>query len=396
MKIFREELFGGVLFDTSNLRYELTSNKMVGNVEKFLPISYYPQRTDILSSPIRIYFEITRKCNLHCKHCFASSTNHEADLLSKNDIYKILEQMREFRILDIRFTGGEPTCREDWFDLLKYSKDLGFAVSMNTNGVYKNQKEILRKLLLLDLNQITISIDGLEKNHDFIRGNNSFKSAISSLIFFSKAGLPLRVNTVISKRNYQEIPVLLDLLAPYIEEINFFYMRPIGRALNLIDSSLSFDEHLDSAQKTLSLNDNYKNLRIMHFEQSYRERSISKALAKSLELQPSLPYGGSTLAISFDGKVWPHGYSPYQDGGFEVGDLKKSSIQKIWYESTRLEKFRYWMAELMAICDNCFYFQENRCAGINFEMEIARQNGEIKQNPFCKANVTFPRYKMGG
>jgi len=396
MKIFREELFGGVLFDTGNLRYELASKRMVGNVEKFLPINYQPPRSDILSSPIRVYFEITRKCNLHCKHCFASSTNNEDDLLSKNEIYTILEQMREFRILDIRFTGGEPTCREDWFDLLKYSKDLGFAVSINTNGVYKNQKEILRKLLLLDLNQITISIDGLEKNHDFIRGKNSFKSAIRSLISFSNAGLPLRVNTVISKRNYQEIPLLLDLVAPYIKEINFFYMRPIGRALNLVDSSLSFEEHLDSAQKTLSLNDNYKTLRIMHFEQSYRERSISKALAKSLELQPSLPYGGSTLAISFDGKVWPHGYSPYQDDCFEVGDLKKSSLPKIWYESNRLEKFRYWMAELMTICNNCFYYQENQCAGINFEMEIARQNGEIVQNPFCKANVTFPRYKMRG
>lgn len=392
MKIFREEVFGGVIFDTENLRYELTSHKKVENVGKFLPFNSYPPRSDILSSPIRVYFELTRKCNLHCKHCFSSSSNSEDDMLSKNFIFKMLEEMQEFRILDIRFTGGEPTCRDDWFDILKYSKDLGFAVSINTNGVYKNQNEILKKYILLDLNQITISIDGLERNHDFIRGKNSFKSAINTLIAFYNAGLPLRVNTVISKRNYHEIPLLLDLVAPYIKEINFFYMRPIGRALNLMNSSLSFDEHLDSAQKTLSLKDKYKDLRIMHFEESFRERSITVELAKSFELQPSFPYGGSTLAISFDGKVWPHGYSPYQSAAFEIGDLKILSLSKIWYESVQLEKIRLWMSKLQKICKYCFYYLENKCAGINFEMEIARQNGDINHNPFCKANVIFPRF----
>ncbi len=392
MKIFREEVFGGVLFDTDSLRYDLLAYRDNVHFDRFLPLQSVPPRSDILTSPIRVYFEITRKCNLHCRHCFASSSITENVFLNTEDILSTLKEMQSFRVLDIRFTGGEPTCHEDWFDVLNYAKKLGFAISVNTNGVYRNQKEVLEKFLIVQPNQITLSIDGLEQNHDYIRGKNSFRATFETLLAFSKVGLPLRVNTVITKKNYFEIPQLLELVAPFIKEINFFYMRPVGRALSLFDFSLSFEEHLKSAMDTISLREKFPEVNIMHFEQSYRDRSISEDTAQALDLKPSLPYGGSTLSISCNGTVWPHGYSPYQDEKLMAGDLKLTSLEKIWNESAQLNRFRDWMVELMKICTTCPFYQNQQCAGVNFEMEIAKQNGDTPQNPFCKRDFEFPKF----
>jgi MoaA/NifB/PqqE/SkfB family radical SAM enzyme len=393
MKIFREELFGGIIFDTNTLRYRIV-DLLKEKVDKIVGLEKIPPRSDIFSSPIRVYFELTRLCNLNCSHCFVSSSNHEYYGLKTNKIFKIIDQLYDFRVLDIRFTGGEPTMRKDWFEILYYAKQLGFCVSLNTNGIYNNIEEMICLFKKINLDQITISIDGMKENHNLIRGQGTFEKSLKTIIEFSKAELPLRINTVINRNNVNDIPDIIKFASKYVKEINFFYTRPVGRAIKQNNFLLSFDEHYESAINTILLRNFYPNLNIMHFEQSFKERSVSFNNEKNYGLVASFPYGNTTFSIASDGSFWPHGYSPYQLKELKLGKFPKNHISEIWYYSKKLDMLRKWYRELMNRCEKCEEYKLH-CAGINFEMEIAQIMGVIKKNPYCISNIPIPNFNLG-
>lgn len=382
MKIIREEAFGGIVFDTDTLRYRIVDSITDQVADRVVPLDRVPPRSDILSAPVRVYFEITRRCNLKCTHCFVSASPDGWYGLQTDELFALLDELHRFRVLDIRFTGGEPTAREDWYDILDYAKQLGFAVSLNTNAVYRDVEQTVERFRKLDLNQITVSIDGLEDAHNATRGSGSFRKTLHALGQMSADGLRLRINTVITRRNVKDVPKLVELAAQYVKEINLFYMRAIGRAVGDGDLSLSFEEHYQSALETLALRTRYPDLNIMHFERSFTERSILPDLGKRLGLLPAYPYGNTVLSVAADGSFWPHGYSPYQWQSLKLGGFPNDSITDIWYNSPKLDALRNWFRALMQRCEKCPVFQI-KCAGINFETEIARLVGDIEENPYC-------------
>lgn len=98
------------------------------------------------------------------QYCFNDSGIPRPNELTTKEVLKSLEDLREANVLDVRFTGGEPFCRPDWYEIFKRAKQLGFAVSCNTNGVYRGN--YWEKLANLNLEQITLSIDGRQDSHE--------------------------------------------------------------------------------------------------------------------------------------------------------------------------------------------------------------------------------------
>jgi len=386
MKIFREEKFGGILYDTETLRYSLVTKKDT-KADTFLPMTSKFVRDDILSSPVRIYFEITRKCNLYCKHCFVNAGKSQIDGLSHDNMLSLIDQFADARVLELRITGGEPTQREGWSVLLKHARSRGMSVSLNTNGVYDNLEDTVSKMIDIGLNQITVSIDGIDKTHDSIRGRGSYNKMLKAVEYMHSKDLPLRFNTVINKRNYLEIPQIVQLADGLVSEINFFYMRPVGRAIDLNDEMLSFEEHYQSAMDTIALRPKHPNLRIMHFEQSFTERSILEK-KDPVDLRKTFPYGSTTIGVTCLGEYAPHGYSPYQDKSLTLGKYPDDSLTKIWHESQQLDEMRVWFSKLLKQCNACDEYNM-RCAGLNFEMKVAENVGDISKNPYCISNISF-------
>ena len=240
MKIFREETFGGVLYDTRTLRFELVDS--VVEADKVIPLLPKVTRTDIPSSPVRAYFEVTQKCNLACKHCFVSSGKKKPHGLDTEGIEGVLRQLSDNQVLDVRFTGGEVTQRPDYKEILQSAKNKGFSISLNTNGVFDDPDDVIQTLKLLDLEQVTVSIDGMEKNHDFMRGKGTFHRTLKAIRSMYEQGIHTRINTVITKKNVNETAQLLELASTCAEEINFFCMRPVGRAVKQHQHNLDFQE----------------------------------------------------------------------------------------------------------------------------------------------------------
>ena len=255
---------------------------------------------------------------------------------------------------------------------MRYAKNKGLVISLNTNGIFQNKRELVNNIAELNLEQVTVSIDGMKKNHEYMRGENTFAKTINSLELMHDRGINLRINTVITKRNYLDLPQVIDLAGKYCKEINFFFMRPVGRATKLNHLSLDFFEHYMSARTAMKLRNKYPHLNIMHFEQSFTERSINYHCHT---LKEGYPYGNTTINLDCHGNIWPHGYNAFQDARLNLGNLKKTSLLYVWHKSKKLDNLK-------------------ECAGYNFEMLFAQLAGEIPKNPFCISKSDIPTLEL--
>lgn len=391
--VLREESFGYIFFDKKKLKHkfllfkELESWYKQNNISKndveFLKIKNSNFRKDIIYSPIRIYFEITLSCNLHCRYCYNNSGIPRKKELNINEIFRALNNFKKQNILDIRFTGGEPTCHKDWFEIMAYAKKLGFAVSCNTNGAYID-KSISERFAKLNLEQVTVSLDGNKENHERNRGRNTFDRTISNLKLMHDLGVNLRINTLINKYSINDVEFLVDIASKYAKEINFFTIVFLGRGLHIESSDgVSVDEHLKISQKIKKLKKKYSHLKILHFAEVSHTTSISHKDGNKFLLKEGPPSGFTTFNVLSNGDYACGGYSPYINKNFFLGNINQQDIFNVWQTNKKLEKMRNDSHKLILFCDKCKKFINKECQGSKYEVELIRLFDSKVKNPTC-------------
>lgn len=391
--VIREESFGYTFFDKSHLehifllRHELEKflkNKNIPSQSiEYLNIKEKKLRKDILYSPIRVYFEVTLACTLRCRYCYNSSGCPREKELSTAEVFKILDDLKLCNVIDLRFTGGELTCRKDWFDILKYAKELGFAVSCNTNAVFNNSKipELFAKL---NIEQVTVSVDGSQKSHEYNRGKGSFDKVILNLQKMHDLGVKLRINTLVNNRSVHDAEFMLKLASQFVKEINFFTIVFLGRGSNLEKTdSVSMEDYLKMSQKIKELKVKYSHLRIFHFAEVSKTTSVGEKEARKFGLKIGIPSGITTLNISSDGYYYCGGYAPYIDSDLSLENARTKSVFDIWQNNAKLEKIRNDSMKLILFCNECDKFKEQECQGSKYETELIRLIDPKIKNPTC-------------
>jgi len=183
-----------------------------------------------------IMWECTLKCNLTCLHC---GSECKADSSVKDmpaaDFLKAIDQVTPIvnpNHTTIVFTGGEPLLRKDIEQIGNELYRRGYPWGLVTNGFLLN-KQRLESLLNAGLRSITISLDGLENSHNWLRGNiNSFRNAISAISLLPlTTDLIYDVVTCIHQKNFKELAEIRDLLIHLgIKDWRIFTIFPVGRA----------------------------------------------------------------------------------------------------------------------------------------------------------------------
>jgi radical SAM protein with 4Fe4S-binding SPASM domain len=121
-------------------------------------LEYLTVGTDFhFSAPLLGGIEITRQCNLRCPHCFVEAGDKRNGELSTKRILALLEEWAELGVFSVVITGGEPTIHPDFIEITRYAYDLGFTVSIATNGMPLTEK-VLNQLPQDDV-IISMSID---------------------------------------------------------------------------------------------------------------------------------------------------------------------------------------------------------------------------------------------
>jgi radical SAM enzyme (rSAM/lipoprotein system) len=199
----------------------------------------YPvyRRLETIVHPLRyLFIEITQRCNLNCRHCGSDcSRETHLDELSTTEwlnFFGYLKDHTDTRKLVLVITGGEPFCHPQFDRILDGLKKNGLAWGMVTNGLALTRSNVER-VVEHDISSVTVSLDGLQPSHDWLRGRaGSFAKAVSGLEYLSQIGLGLYdVVTCVHPGNIEELPKVHKLL----EELNvpgwrLFSIFPKGRA----------------------------------------------------------------------------------------------------------------------------------------------------------------------
>jgi len=181
---------------------------------------------------------------LQFAHCYAQATAGAApDELTQAEGLALLDDLRDFGVPVVLFSGGEPLLRDDLFALVEHTVRSGMRAVISTNGTLIT-REVARDLQKLGLSYVGISLDGTETTHDQFRGQpGAFAAALAGVRHCQEAGLKVGLRFTISRFNYREVPAIFDLVEEYdIPRICFYHLVYTGRGSKLLDEALSHAE----------------------------------------------------------------------------------------------------------------------------------------------------------
>ena len=258
----REEFFGGTINNLEIAKREYVTKEELKSIlenNKSFPESVYNQLSSkpiIKYTPLQkdrkdnhsfsfadiVYIELTRSCNLRCIHCLNASGIEENNQLTYEELAKLIKDLSDCGLQEVRLTGGEPLLFKGLIDLIKLCKANGLYVSLGTNGTLIT-KDIAKKLKEAGLDKAVISLDGNPDVHDAIRGKGNYEKAFRGLMNLKDECITVRINSVIMKSNMQDIIDFAKSVDKH--EIPLFIRRFIesGRGENLENNMLSEEDY---------------------------------------------------------------------------------------------------------------------------------------------------------
>lgn len=317
----------------------------------------------IVDHPLRqLFWECTLRCNLSCRHCGSDcKVATSVKDMPLEDFLKVLDSIsREcdpHKVM-INVTGGEPLVRPDLEKCGRAFYERGFPWGMVTNGYLLTPRRY-GKLLSSGLRAMTISLDGIGDDHDWMRGRpGSFDRAVSAIRMVVESGeIEFDVVTCVNKRNYPKLMELKELLIGLgLKSWRLFTVFPIGRAAE--DPDLQLDR------------DQFRGL--MEFIRSTRKEGLIKA-----------SYGCEGFLGNFEGDVRDGFYmcnagvtvgSVLADGSFSAcpsirADYSQGNLysgddfMEVWNNRYAPYRDRTWMKK--GKCASCRYFRFCRGNGMH-------------------------------
>lgn len=191
-------------------------------------------------------WETTRRCNLLCRHCRASSgpVVNEREL-STEEALAFIDELSQWARPVLILSGGEPLLREDIFLLARRGTERGLKVVLATNGTLLDCKK-LREIRASGIKRVSLSIDfPTPEEQDSFRGvDGAFEKALEGIRLLQQEGIEVQVNTTVTADNFFKLPELLKLSEGLgVRAHHIFLLVPTGRGKDLEDRQLSSAEY---------------------------------------------------------------------------------------------------------------------------------------------------------
>ena len=190
------------------------------------PTPLAPKRAP--SGPVVIW-NLIRRCNLNCKHCYSISADTDfPGELSTEEVFTAMADLRAFGVPVLILSGGEPLLRPDIFEISAKAKEMGFYVGLSTNGTLIDESNI-EAIRGADYNYVGISLDGIGATHDtFRRKQGAYAASLNGARLCHEAGIKIGLRFTMTLDNAHELPNLLAMVEG--EEIDKFYLSHLNYA----------------------------------------------------------------------------------------------------------------------------------------------------------------------
>ena len=300
-----------------------------------------PHRMDLMVSAM----EKSGKwnCNQCCVHCYAAGQTHaEEQELTTAQWKEILDKLKKIGVTQVTFTGGEPTMREDLFELIDHAR--WFVSRLNTNGI-KLTKEYCAKLFDNEIDSVQITFYSCDKDiHNKLVGADHYDDTVAGIKNALEAGLNLSINTPLCTLNKDYVKTLEFLKGLGVTYVTCSGLITTGNALT--DKSEELQLSPKEIEDVLAAASDYayaNGMEISFTSPGWIDEEFFKEHALST---PNCGACLSNMAITPGGNVVPCQSWLSSDA---LGNFLKEDWETIWNSDT-CKKRREYSALMLGRC----------------------------------------------
>lgn len=344
-----------------------------------------------------LFWETTIRCNLSCAHCRRLESSEAAGKdLSTKQAKDLIEQLAELGKDQpftpvLVFSGGEPLCREDLFELLSQAKLSGLTTALATNGTLIDPA-VAKKLHNSGLARVAVSLDGAtaEVHNILRRSEGSFEKALEGIKYLRNEQVPFQINITLTKHSAHQLHDIYQLARLLrAVAVHIFMLVPVGCGETLAETDMLSPKEYEKMLLEISRLEKQADIQIKvtcgpHYERVIRQQGLHKNRMATAGDVPGRHPGGKTsrgclaglgvLFVSHRGDVFPCGYLPVK-----CGNILEQKLKEIWQSSEDLARMRNSNA-LQGKCGVCEYREV--CGGCRARAYAATGN-YMAEEPFC-------------
>ena len=379
------KLYCGTVEPSDALRYGRDSSKLPSHLLQFSKDK----------RPV-VVWNVTRRCNLKCVHCYAHAKNTAFDNeLSTEQGKELINDLAGFGSPVMLFSGGEPLVRKDLPQLAAYAVEKGMRAVISTNGTLITPT-MARTLKEIGLSYVGISLDGMQEVNDRFRGvNGAFKSALNGIKNSQEAGIKVGLRFTVNKFNVDEIPKIFQLLEDMdIPRVCFYHLVYAGRGSELVKEDLSHeatrkavDLIMDETRRLFDKGkpkevltvDNHADGPYVYLRMLKEDPERAKEVLELLQWNEGNNSGRGIGCVSWDGEVYADQFWRHHS----FGNIKKRPFSEIWMDTSEelMGKLKDRKKHVKGRCATCSWLDV--CGG-NFRVRAEAVSGDVwAPDPAC-------------
>ncbi len=343
-----------------------------------------------------LFWESTIQCNLTCAHCRRLEDNEAApsDLATaqaKTLIEQLAELGRSQPMMPIMvFSGGEPLCRPDLFELIAHAKARGITPALATNGTLIDEA-MAERIAASGVARASISLDGsTAEMHDHMRQlEGSFDQAVQGIKYLHKQGVPFQINMTVTQHNRHQLGDIYELaLQLGAVAVHPFMLVPVGCGVELAETDMMTPAQYEESLTVIAELEKRGDMQIKvtcgpHYERVKREAGLNPSPHAHGSVPGGPGHGASSrgclagmgvIFVGHQGEVFPCGYLPVL-----CGNVLETPLKDIWMHSQDLGQLSDSDA-LEGKCGACGF--RKVCGGCRARAYAETQN-YLAEEPFC-------------
>lgn len=315
-----------------------------------------------------VVWNITRRCNLRCLHCYSDSDARDyPGELTFDECRTVLDDLAGYAIPGLLFSGGEPTIHPRFFDLATHAVERGLRITLSTNGT-RIDADAARRLKALGIAYVGISLDGIGATHDHFRGRTgAFDKAVAAFRHCRAAGQKSGLRLTLTPHTVADLPAILSFIEEEdIRRVCFYHLVYSGRggdlgllsrettrsALTTIAEAVLRWHRQGTPREVLTVDQPADGVFFWDYAKKHLPHRVDE-IARLLSWNGGGAHGSGTGLANIDsqGKVHPDQF--WQD--CTLGDVHHEAFSTIWSESKdpTLTGLRDRLPRLQGRCRTC-------------------------------------------